>query len=70
MILHGIYDNGNIQILDKEIPNLKANVDIIIHSNANSNEKMKNWDNILKIIQKNKVEVGTINWSRDSLYER
>ncbi len=70
MILHGIYDNGNIQILDKEIPNLKANVDIIIHSNLNRNEKTRNWDNILKIIQKNKVEVGIINWSRDSLYER
>jgi len=70
MILHGTYDNGNIQILDKKIPNLKAKVDIIIHLNANSNEKTRNWEHILKIIEKNRVEVGTINWSRESLYER
>ena len=30
MILHGIYDNGNIKINGKNLPKIKAEVEIII----------------------------------------
>lgn len=33
MILHGIYDNGNIRILDKDLPKIKTEVEIIIKDN-------------------------------------
>lgn len=30
MILHGIYDNGKIEILEKDLPQIRAKVDIVL----------------------------------------
>ncbi len=30
IVLHGIYDHGKIEITEKELPNMKAEIEIII----------------------------------------
>ena len=70
MVLHGIYDNGKIVLTDKELPNIKVEVDIIIEYDKVDKLKQNRWDNILKLVNDNKVNIGTISWTRDSLYDR
>ncbi len=35
MILHGVYDNGKITITEKDLPKVKVNVEIILHTQEN-----------------------------------
>ena len=30
IILHGIYDNGKVEITDKNLPNIRAEIEIIL----------------------------------------
>lgn len=36
MILHGIYDCGKIEIIEKDLPQIKAEIEIIIKENKES----------------------------------
>ena len=49
MVLHGIYDNGKIVLTDKELPNIKVEVDIIIEYDKVDKLKQNRWDNILNL---------------------
>ncbi len=34
LVLHGIYDNGKVEITDKDLPEIKTAVEIIINNKA------------------------------------
>ncbi len=42
IVLHGLYDNGKVTITDKDLPDIKAEVEIII--------RKKSWTRKLNLI--------------------
>ncbi len=43
IILHGIYDNGKVEITDKDLPNVRAEIEIILKEKSwqRDNSKIK-----------------------------
>ena len=66
MILHGIYENGKIRIKEKNLPNIKANVDIYLYEEANRDNT--NIKTILENIRKMNIFSDINNpgkWQKD-----
>jgi len=47
MVLHGTYDNGNIHIIEKDLPKIKTNIKIYFEDTEN------NWKKPLKKVKLN-----------------
>jgi hypothetical protein len=65
MILHGIYDNGRIEILEKDLPNIRAEIEIQLPIEK---AQKSDFNKALAIID---GYHGTITrWMREELHER
>lgn len=63
LVLHGIYDHGQIQILDKDLPDIRTEVEILIlEKNSPMNKKFRS-------LEKIKISKD-FHFSRDELNER
>ncbi len=72
LVLHGIYNNGKIELLDKNLPHIKAKAEIKITDNSNQTgiKKKDVWKGLSALIKEKSVRIGKIKWTRESLYER
>jgi hypothetical protein len=43
MTLRGVYDNGTITLLDKNLPKIKTEVEVILHQDAAMTEAFGIW---------------------------
>ena len=64
LVLHGIYDNGKIEIEEKDLPKVKAKVKIQFPLGVTKG----NWEAAIKII--NNYNGIVKQWDRDELYAR
>jgi hypothetical protein len=62
LVLHGTYENGRVEILEKDLPRIKANVEIKIIPEI----KKRKFNSISKL----KINTKKYKFSRDEANER
>lgn len=65
MILHGIYENGKIEIKEKDLPNIRAEIEIELPISIRRESSYKK---AMEIIDGYKGTVAR--WTREELHER
>ncbi|NPV01205.1 MAG: hypothetical protein HPY53_07465 [Brevinematales bacterium] len=65
MILHGIYDNGKIEIKEKNLPNIRLEIEINLPVDTPVSSR---FTKALQIIDNYHGNIET--WSREEIHER
>ncbi|OHD53623.1 MAG: hypothetical protein A2Y33_06795 [Spirochaetes bacterium GWF1_51_8] len=65
MILHGIYENGKIELQEKDLPKIRIEIEIQLPI---ENIEKSSFSHALRIIEGYKGSVAR--WTRDELHER
>ena len=68
IILHGIYDNGKIELTDKEKPQLRQEVQVIL--NTGTFNKSRSGENLRSFFSQFQFDLSHFKFNREEANER